>query len=134
MSLTDFFKSLGAPLANSRWSWGGVRPDGTVVLRVWQDEHERHEGQRCMRVTYHSRFEEVRASQGYPERMRHLELVRSGATCYLVMCKANPALLPRREVMDFDQADVFLAGSPIDVEGDTWLPLKARVAAHSLGA
>ncbi len=37
MSITAMFENLGAPLANSRWSWGGVRQDGAVVLRVWQN-------------------------------------------------------------------------------------------------
>ncbi len=38
MSQAELFETLGAPLKNVRWSWGGVRKsDGAVFLRVWQD-------------------------------------------------------------------------------------------------
>jgi hypothetical protein len=38
MTISSLFQSLGAPLANTRWSWGAQRSsDGAVFLRVWQD-------------------------------------------------------------------------------------------------
>ena len=42
MSLSGYFRSLGAPLKNYRWSWGAVSPVGEVNLRVWTDELERY--------------------------------------------------------------------------------------------
>ena len=39
MSTSSFFASLGAPLVNSRWSWGARRSsDGAIFLRVFQEE------------------------------------------------------------------------------------------------
>lgn len=40
MSISDFFTdTLGANLANTRWSWGAVNPvTNEVFLRVWADE------------------------------------------------------------------------------------------------
>ena len=32
MTQTQLFKSLGAPLANSRWSWGSVRSSDNAVM------------------------------------------------------------------------------------------------------
>jgi hypothetical protein len=36
--ITRFFDDLGAPLTNMQWSWGAVRSDGAVFVRVWEDE------------------------------------------------------------------------------------------------
>jgi hypothetical protein len=48
MSLSALFARKGAPLHNVRYSWGGVRADGTVILRVWQDETGRIHRMRCV--------------------------------------------------------------------------------------
>lgn len=88
MSITEFFGRIGAPLANPRWSWGGVRPDGTVVLRAWQDEVIRIEGKSYVRLTNHGFFEESQDNLGYRERNHHVDLVSNGAQCLLVMCRA----------------------------------------------
>jgi hypothetical protein len=42
------FEKLGAPLKNTVWSWGGVRADGAIFLRVWEDEKRKipNEGDR----------------------------------------------------------------------------------------
>lgn len=35
MAQTQSFEWLGAPLVNTRWSWGAVRRDGIVFLRTF---------------------------------------------------------------------------------------------------
>jgi hypothetical protein len=132
MTQTQFFEWLGAPLHNIRWSWGAVRIDGVVFLRVWQDETLKHAGRRFMRVTKHEVFVDDQSNLGYQERLQQLDLVRSGAKAYLVMCEANPNLLPEREIRDFNSDDVFLAGEVLQLDGNTWLELKGRVSARSV--
>lgn len=132
MTQTQFFEWLGAPLNNVRWSWGAVRSDGTVFLRVWQDETLKHAGRRFMRATKHEVFIDDQANLGYQERLRHIDLVRGGAETYLIMCEANPALLPEREIKDFDSDDLFLAGEVLDLDGNAWLELRSRVPARTV--
>ena len=64
MSLTQFFDQLGAPLANSRWSWGAQRArDGVVFMRVWQDE-KRFENERQLTLP-NKRNEDPDPSRNY---------------------------------------------------------------------
>ena len=44
MSISEFFKRLGAPLHNIVWSWGAVAEDGTVILICWMHKLRRVEG------------------------------------------------------------------------------------------
>ena len=134
MTQTQFFEWLGAPLHNLRWSWGSVRHDGVVFLRVWQDETTRHEGKRYMRVTKHSVFADDLGNLGYQERLKHLEVIRSGARAYMVMCEAAPDKLPEREILDYNADEVFEGGSLIAINGDSWLELNHRVAAKAVRA
>jgi hypothetical protein len=135
MTQTQYFKWLGAPLVNPRWSWGSVRSDETVFLRVWQDETLKHEDKRYyMRVTKHEAFAQDQDNLGYQERLKHIELVRKGAKCYLVMCEANPEKLPEREIKDFNANEVFLAGTLIELNGDFWLEYTSRIPSRTIRA
>jgi hypothetical protein len=75
--INAFFRdSLGASLANSRWSWGGV--DHTrrrVFLRVWRDELANVGGRDAIRVL---RKAQTKGRLGWNERRRHIEMMRSG--------------------------------------------------------
>jgi len=87
-SITDKFARLGAPLRNPRWSWGAVRPgDGTVFLRVWQDESRIIDGIPCMLVHTTASPEK----QGQSERDYHLTLIEEGARCLLVIVQNGAA-------------------------------------------
>jgi hypothetical protein len=132
MTQTQFFEWLGAPLHNVRWSWGAVRHDGVVFLRVWQDETALHEARRYMRVTKHTVFADDLANLGYQERLRHLGLVRGGARSYMIMCEPDPARLPAREILDYNREEVFEGGALIEIAGDSWLELKQRVPARQV--
>lgn len=127
MTQSDFFELLGAPLHNTRWSWGSIRHDGTVFLRVWQDGFRKHEDQRYIRITKHEKFIDDPNNLGYQERIGHVELIRKGAKCIMVMCEADPDKLPQRIVKNFNSNEVFLGGKTIQLDGDTWIELGARV-------
>jgi hypothetical protein len=131
MTLTQFFISLGAPLLNSRWSWGCVRDDGIIFLRVWQDETVKHDGRRYMRVTKHAIFADDQENLGYRERLKHLDAIREQARSYMVMCTADPKKLPEREILIYDE-DLFEGGAMVEIDGDSWLELGPRVSAKTV--
>lgn len=134
MSITALFEKLGAPLANSRWSWGGVREDGSVVLRVWQNETKRIGGRLHMRLTHQEIFVGREDNLGYQERNRHAEQIRAGARCYMVMCEPKSTQTEPREIKDFNEREVFVAGEVVEHEGDLWAPLAARLDINRAGA
>ena len=135
MTLTQHFAKLGAPLSNSRWSWGSVRQsDETIFLRVWQDQKIRIDGKSYMLVTHHAAYVGNESSPGYRERLRHVDLARNGSKVYMVICIAkDPDAVPR-EIGSFIKDDVFLGGEIIDHEGDTWIEQAGRVERYSVGS
>lgn len=82
--ISTHFENLDAPLVNINWSWGAQRPDGKVLLRAWNDERLKIDGQ-WYRLLLNP---EWNTSTGYPERIRHLELIRNGAPGYMVILHA----------------------------------------------
>lgn len=132
MSLSGFFKLLGAPLVNSRWSWGGVREDGAVFLRVWQDNVKLINGVQYVRVTHHERFKDHSDDRGYQERLKQLALVKNGNRCYLVMCRAVDESAKVRKIKGYIKDDVFIGGGIIEIDGDSWIESVKRVPARSL--
>jgi len=88
MSLSSLFNRLGAPLHNNRWSWGAVRAnDGSVFLRVWQDESKVINGKRFMRITANEYFQNNDPNNlGYQERLKHIQQIQTGAKSYMIVC------------------------------------------------
>ncbi len=118
MSLSQHFEKLGAKLANNRWSWGSVRNDGVIFLRVWQDEIQTIDGKTFVRVTNNAKYFGQEGNPGFRERLEHVELLRGGATGYLIVCTAkNPKSVPR-EIKSFDRRIVRLAGEMRSISGD----------------
>lgn len=128
MSQKEFFASLGVPVSTSRQGWGSVRPsDGAVFLRVWQDEFRTQDGRQFVRVTHHDSQEEDLRSSGDRERLQHIEQIRQGATCYLVMCQATDVNATPRAVKQFNEQEVFMAGEVVELDGELWIELGSRV-------
>lgn len=127
MTRTEIFAYLGAPLSNSRWSWGAVRPpDGAVFLRVWEDENRTIGGRHYTRVDAASFIQDESGSPGYTERLRHLDLIRAGAASYMVMCRAADKTSHPRKIASFNQREVFVGGKLVEDQGDWWLERAAR--------
>lgn len=120
MSISSLFRDLGAPLRNTRWSWGSVHPEsGTVFLRVWQDEVRKVSGREVVRLTNRERFEGT-SSLGYAERRRHIDLLRQGAPGYLIFCEARtPITIPRR-LRSYVSDRVFPTGNLCEIDGDIY--------------
>ena len=130
--ITKFFeKRLSAPLKNPMWSWGAIRNDGVVFLRVWQHENYKEGNRRYKRVTWHEKHVDREANYGYPERLEHIKLVRAGAPCYLVVCKAKDTNIIPRTIESFID-DVFVAGELKELDGDTWIEIKDRMSADDI--
>ncbi len=74
MAISDYFKRLGAPLVNIRKSWGAVRDDSAVVLRVWQDRTSRHDERLFVQLSHFEKYRDDRGSEsfGYTERLQHI--------------------------------------------------------------
>ena len=94
LSITEFFKiKLSAPLLNSRWSWGAVKSDGSgVYLSIWQDEIKRDDPKDPQSPTWVNVLWDEKAwidsggtSMARDERVRHLDLVKSGVPAYGVI-------------------------------------------------
>lgn len=126
MSLTDLFKKIGAPLANQRWSWGATRQDGSVVLRVWQDRKEKIDGRWCMMIAHHEKYIDNEKSLGYQERLAHIESIKAGAKCYMIMCLAKDVDASPRGIQSFNQKDIFVGGKVIEHNGNTYIELSDR--------
>lgn len=126
MSITRLFDRLGAPLANSRWSWGAHRPsDGAVFLRVWQDLKVVEAG------LIYAMVESKRpvwgpSKPGYQERLRHLEMLRNGARCYLIMCTAVDIHAIPRKIEFFNDDDVFVGGQLVERDGALYVKIVGR--------
>ena len=129
MSISSFFSKLGAPLKNVRWSWGAVRDgDGAVFLRVWQDrKFVDDERVPVMQITDHEKYANAPYKPGWEERLKHIELVRKGAKCYLVMCRAKDPNVSPREIAGWNKREVFVGGELREVKGDTWIEAIRRV-------
>jgi hypothetical protein len=121
MSISKLFEKIGAPLANVRWSWGGVRSDDAVVLRVWQNETKRRDGKLWAQLTHHQEFVGREKDLGYQERNRHVGLIAAGSACYLVMCEARDIQEVPRVIKCFNDRELFVAREPAEFDGNTWV-------------
>ena len=128
MSLTDLFKKLEAPLANQRWSWGSTRPDGSVVLRVWQDSKEKIDDKLHMMIAHDVKYTDNEENLGYQERLGHIEQIKNGAKCFMVMCLAKDPGASRRAIKSFNQKDIFVGGKIIEYRGNIYIELADRFA------
>jgi hypothetical protein len=128
MSLAQLFKKIEAPLANQRWSWGAKRIDGSVVLRVWQDQKEKIDEKWHMLVSHHERYTDNEENLGYQERLSHMETIKNGAKCYMIMCLAKDPGASPRSIKSFNDKDIFVGGGIVEHNGNTYVELADRHA------
>lgn len=133
MSITSLFERLNAPLANSRWSWGGIDPStNRVFLRAWQDQTVLIGSARFVRLAHHSAYADDKDNLGYRERLRHLEAARGSHETYVVMCRARDPKSRPREIASHNDREVFRIGRIIDRDGDEWGEITGRVQVSAL--
>lgn len=122
MTRTELFAYLGAPLINSRWSWGAVRErDRAVFLLVWQDQNKKIDARRFTCVNAATFFGEDTTNLGHAERLRHVELIRAGAPSFMIMCEALDKHASPRAIKGYNEREVFVGGELLQADGDWWL-------------
>ena len=132
VSITDYFKLLGAPLANQRWSWGAVREsDKAVFLRVWQDQVRKIDGTMFALVADHAWHANNPSHPGYRERLAHIAAIRGGAKGYLIMCAVKDKTAEPRDIQSFDRESLFVAGRLRGDEIEERLELSSKVTSRS---
>jgi len=133
LSQDEFFRSLGAPLHNARWSWGSVRAsDKAIVLRVWQDETRQLDGKLHVMITARKWFADDPKNLGNTERLKHVEAIKAGAASFAVMCVAVDSKASPREMATYNKDEVFVGGSVRSADGEDWLELVRRVPVSNL--
>lgn len=122
-SISKFMEKLGAPLLVTRQSWGGVRGDGTIVLRVWQHRRVWHEGQLCMSI------DRSDSNEGYGRRERrgHIARIEAGAPCLMVMQQDTEKNNKRTE--DFNDRELFVGGKLRRVGDEVLIEVVGKVPA-----
>lgn len=132
MNINQFFtQTLGAQLRNPRWSWGALDPlNNRVYLRVWEDQSFGFDGGERIRIGFER---PRRKSNGFSERNFHIELIRSGAEGYGVVCEAaDPDTTEARKIARFDEHHLVRFGE-IVTEGDsTYGVVAARIPVTEL--
>jgi hypothetical protein len=63
---------------------------------------------------------------GYQERLRHIELLRNGARCYLIMCTAVDIHASPRKIEFFNEDDVFVGGELVERDGALYVKIVGR--------
>jgi len=127
MNQKAFFNRLGAPLVNSRWSWGAVRSDdGAVFLRVWKDKMRTHEDTEFAQVTFYARFH-GRPTHGHRERIEQVDLVRDGAPCYMILCEAVDTTVRPRRIKRFNSNEIFRGGRVVQLDGEWFVEMLPAV-------
>lgn len=127
MRLSRFFEQLGAPMTNVRWSWGAQRAtDGAVFLKVWQDRARVEDGRELMLLDRHRDDPKASKNLGYRERVRHIQAVRSGSRCYMVVCVARDVSAHPRSIKEFDDRTLLVGGELVENGGDVWIEVVGR--------
>lgn len=133
MSQSAFFNKLGAPLKNIQWSWGSVNMDKkTVYMKVWQDEIKQFGDKHfCLIVKDVNSY--APSNLGFKERMQHIEMIKSGYACYLIMCHYTGDIKNKKRISKVNELSVFKGGEIIEAEGSIWIEYAGRVPVSSLG-
>jgi hypothetical protein len=117
LGINAFFRDvLHAPVANARWSWGGVDEHSRrVFLRVWRSEIQNRDGIEWVQVL----SSEESSRPGRQERSRHLDLLRQGYSGFGVICeRASPG---QSAIAEFDSRQLRQLGRLAESNGAIWM-------------
>jgi hypothetical protein len=128
MKISQFFEqALGAKFVNVRWSWGAVHPTtNQVFLRVWDDHLEKDQV-----LVFRDRWKSLN-SAGFSERKRHIELVRSGARGYGVLCTGEDRDDGGRVITSFDKHQLLELGELKREKDRVFARVLGRIPVHEL--
>lgn len=132
MSFSRFFEeTLGAKLRNPRFSWGAFDPrTNRVFLRVWEDDTQTVDGGERVLV---ARKVPRRKSAGYPERLRQIDMINSGAEGFGLVCTAkDPTTTEVRVIARFDESNLLRLGLITRDDGDYYARITGRIRIEDL--
>ena len=120
MSRSAFFRRLGAPLRHP-YAWGAISQFGDVYLSVWKRDVEKRGEKEVVRVLVYNAPD--RHGHPYQEREDHIQMIRSGADCYCIMCVADPSSKKLR-ILYCDEEKLRIGGKIIEEKRGIYLELK----------
>lgn len=128
--ISGFFdRELGAPLNNTRWSWGAInKATGQLFLRVWTDEREPVKGIDCISILNN---QWQGASSGLPERRVHVELLKNGAEGYGVLCVPRDSA-KGRNIASFDDRYLLRFGHVVEIRGHSYASIAGQIAVEEI--
>lgn len=101
-------------------------------MRVWEDRKCVLDGSVFVQITADAAYRNNSGNPGYRERKQHVDLVRGGAPCYLVVCEAvDPSERPRR-IARFNTTEVFEGGRVQEAAGEWWIEIVRAIPVKSL--
>jgi len=122
--ITEHYAKLGAKMGGV-YGWGAVREDErTVFLSVWMNEGKTIGGKSCYVVL---RGNPVKITNGRRERVRHLELIRQRAACYLTLCRAVDENADDKHIKTFEGVYLWRGGELVEHEGDLYIEALERI-------
>jgi hypothetical protein len=123
MGQVDLFRRLNAPLSHNR-AWGAVRDDGTVVLTVWEHELREFDGAQYGQATHYDRHgDKPKPPPEHTKRIAHVELVKGGDPCLLIVNRAEEPDAVVRTVADVIEDEVFRGGRWREHDGEVFIEL-----------
>ncbi|MFJ2288315.1 hypothetical protein ACIOUF_18465 [Pseudomonas iridis] len=91
-----------------------------------------HDGVRFVQLTHLENYGGDSSNFGYSERRAHVEMIRGGAPCYLVMCLAKDTGASPRDIKSFNKDAIFVGGALKQFDGDWWIELAGKVESFKL--
>jgi hypothetical protein len=94
---------FGATLKNVRWSWDGVKSDGSIIFIGWMDQATRKADNSIEEYRLAKSMTPTKDKPGERERIRHIQgLVKNNAAGYLVLATAKDVAATPREIASID--------------------------------
>ena len=114
MKTTRFFTDILGAKLRTPYRWGAINDmTNHVFLRVWEDNIESvPDGERILVLPSQPRLPSASYKASFNERCRHIELIRSGAAGFGVLCTAaDPETTEARKMAKFDETTLLQLGS-----------------------
>jgi hypothetical protein len=127
--ISAFYKRLGFPLKNIRWSWG-ARSSSGVLLTTWTDELDG----RFARVSGWEPNDIGKSLAGLHERIDQLRMLWAGGLAgYAVLAKAKDINAHPRTIDSFETEYVrTIVTLKADADGSIWAQLGAKIPIERL--
>lgn len=118
MRISALYRDRGAPLRNTRWSWGAVNPETKdIFLSVWTDAVKEIEARKFVQVTGQG---DPKRNPGLRERLTHVDAILSGHRGFLIFCRPKKTNDHRRSVSSINSDELFPVIGSMKIDEDTY--------------